>query len=386
MLHDWFQSKTDQLLPVIRQLVDIRGGSYDAAAINQVVDIMHSQLVASGMTVERTPLEDRGDLLHAHLQFGVGGPTVTIVGHTDTVWPVGSVADWGFDADSDRVSGPGVGDMKAALVIASTAVQAIAHLPLVGRVEIVLVPDEQLGSVGSKAWLEEIAATSDYCLGLEAGGLNSDVVTSREAVGALVLKASGIAAHVTEPGGRSVLDALIPIAAGLPNCEHDGDQLRIGIMNAGTSRQVAPATGELHIDVRSPTTAAAAALVERVRALVQSCATAGVILELDGGTTRPAFESERSHLLFALASEIAADLGLELLERHERGGSDASLFAAAGAATLDGLGPACGNNCGAGEYITIESIPERGAILAMMIARLLAPPDTARPDLLGRNR
>ena len=144
------------------------------------------------------------------------GPRVLIVGHADTVWPAGTAAEWPVQRDGDLLSGPGVGDMKGCLVMAAHACAAVRDaggLARIGALELLVVPDEELGSVGSRAWIERRARDSHACLGLEAGWPGGGLDVERGAVGALRLTATGRTAHAAghEGAGASAVAALAPL-------------------------------------------------------------------------------------------------------------------------------------------------------------------------------
>jgi glutamate carboxypeptidase len=144
--------------------------------------------------------------------------------------------------------------------------------------------------------------------------------------------------------------------------------VRVGVLRAGTARQVVPDSGELLVDLRAETTGAAEAAATAVRRLVDDVERpANVQLHVEGGVTRPAWPRGPGSLrLLELARGAAAELGVELGEVVERGGSDASFPGALGVPTLDGLGPVCHDSCSREERVEIASLAPRGAILAAL--------------------
>ena len=183
--------------------------------------------------------------------------------------------------------------------------------------------------------------------------------------------ATGSGRHVTDPGERA--SALAPLAALVGPIEGLGAEdalASVGRLVAGTARQIVPAQGELLIDLRASTTAAAEELARCIRAMVAAVPpVSGVTLAVEGGVTRPAWPRDAgSSALYSLAAAAGDELGVGVHELAERGGSDASLAGATGVPTLDGLGPICHDSCSRDERVEIASIPQWGAILASVAA------------------
>lgn len=368
------REETQTMLAEIELLVGIDSGSHDAAGVDRVSAAVAAMLAVQGFELSREPLAGHGDRVALTLVRGPG-PKLLIVGHADTVWPAGTVAQWSPQREGAMLGGPGVGDMKGCLVMAVHALAAAqrAGIDGIGTVELLLVPDEELGSVGSREWIERHARGADACLGLEAGWPGGGVVVERGAVGALRILARGRAAHSAahEDHGASAIAALAPLVGALEALGRPpSQQVGVGIFRGGVARQVVPDHAELHVDLRAGDAAAAQALLERVRALVANAAADGVTFTLEGGFTRPPLEARQSHELWQLASGCAAELELPLRAVASRGGSDASFAAALGVPTLDGLGPICHGSCSREERIEIASLAARGALLAQLIVAL----------------
>lgn len=348
------------MLEEIERLASIDSGSYDVAGVDAVADGFGELFAARGFEVTRT-----GHELTARRELGPG-PTLLLLGHADTVWAEG----WPVARDGDWLRGPGVGDMKGCVVMAAHALGvALAHGPEgLGAVEVLVVPDEELGSPASRAWIEDRARAADACFGLEAGWPGGGVV-ARGAVGAFYVTARGRTAHVAahEDEGASAVAVLAPLVAAIETCSRDGAQASVGVFRGGTARQVVPGEAELHVDLRAPDAARADALLARVEAAVATAGGGVVELQVRGGFTRPPLEEDRSRRLWALAQARSAELGIPLIAERSRGGSDASFAAALGVETLDGLGPICHDSCARTERIEMGSLVDRGALLAGLV-------------------
>jgi glutamate carboxypeptidase len=266
--------------------------------------------------------------------------------------------------------------MNGSVVMAAHALDvAVRHgLRGVGALEVLIVPDEELGSPGSRPWIEDRARMAGACLGLEAGWPGGGMVVARGAVGALYVRATGRAAHCAahEDEGVSAVAALAPLVAALEACGRpdEGVRVGVGVFRGGTARQVVPDAAELHVDLRAPDASAADALLGRLHAAIAAHAHPGAEISASGGFTRPAFDDTVSRELWGLAQARAGELGLAVEEVHARGGSDASFAGALGVATLDGLGPICHDSCARAERIEIASLADRGAVLAGILVDL----------------
>jgi glutamate carboxypeptidase len=356
------------------RLVAEESPSDHPAGVAAVAALLGDALAEAGCDTALVAVPGSGPLLDARLELGEG-PTVLVLGHTDTVWPLGTLVRWPFAADDDRLTGPGVGDMKCSLATAAHAIAALARRPPagLGAVRLLAVPDEERGSTASRPLIEAAARDADACLVLEAARPGGGVVTARGAVGALRISARGIARHVTDPGhAAGALAPLVHLAAlveGLGD-RGEGTAASVGILRGGSARQVVPGSAEMEIDLRAPTTAALDALAESVRCAARDTPRAHEVeIVVEGGTTRPAApRSVGAATLYELAREAADELGVPIHEVRERGGSDACFPAALGVPTLDGLGPICHGSCSPQERVDVHSIATWGAILASVAA------------------
>ncbi|MDT5125366.1 MAG: glutamate carboxypeptidase [Mycobacterium sp.] len=354
-------------------LVEIDSGSHDPDGVNAVTSVIGEALSPLGFISRHRHIgPDRGQLFTSSLRLG-SGPKVLVLGHADTVWPRGTAAQWPFANDGTRLSGPGVGDMKCALSMAVEAIAAaIAVAPQhIGEITYALVPDEELGSVGSRAVIEELGRAADLCLTLEAGAEGGGTITSRGAIGAMVVRFIGRTSHSTDPSGISALSAAARLVTAVEALtDRDAGRIcAVGILNAGTARQVVPDHAELHIDLRAPDTQAGWQLAQQIRELACMVSRGRPEVEVLGGITRPAMAAERSAPVFAMAVELAHTAGWTPFGVAETGGSDGSFVAGQGTLTLDGLGPVAFDECSRREAVEIASIVPRTALLAGLITQ-----------------
>jgi len=366
------RGETEAMVAATERLAGIDSGSGDEAGIARVCGALAEVLAGAGF--DARPRAEGG--LVATLG-APGGTRVLLLGHADTVWPDGTAASWPAGRADGMLSGPGVGDMKACLVMAAHAAAAardLGALDGVSAIELLVIPDEELGSVASRPWIEQRASGAAACLGLEAGWPGGGVVVERGAVGAVAVTAAGRTAHAAghEGRGASAVAALAPLVASLEALSRpeQGVLVSVGIFRGGVARQVVPDHAELSLDLRAPTQATADELMAAVTATVRDSRPSDVTLAVTGGITRPAWPRSASAWLWERAQARASQLGMPLHAVSSRGGSDASFAAALGVLTLDGLGPICHDSCARGERIEIASLAERAALLALLIADL----------------
>jgi glutamate carboxypeptidase len=324
---------------------------------------------------------ERGELIPAgagrlHVRWQFGRPTrVLVLGHLDTVWPKGTLARWPVDIRGDRISAPGVFDMKGGVIeIFSALRQMLGQMRSLDGICVLLTTDEEIGSPTSRALIEQSARGAEAVLVAEP---NSDgaVKVARKGVSLFSLQIQGRAAHAGTEPDRGV-NASVELArqvlsvTGLSRPEH-GTTVTPTVASAGTTSNTVPATARLDIDVRAQTLAEQ----ERVRAALLSLrpALAGVRLNLESGPSRPPFEADTSQALFTVAQAVAAELGRPGLRGVSAGGgSDGNFTAALGIPTLDGLGVTGGGAHAEGEWASLGSLSSQAEFLATLLRRLLS--------------
>ncbi len=371
------RGELDAILGMAERVVNIDSGSYLAAGVNAVIDVWAEMLRGMGFAVERAPLQGRGDQMTARLALGGNGPRVLVLGHADTVWPAATVAEWPFRREGERIMGPGVGDMKTNVTMALHVIRRLLKdgaLSGLASLTVCIVPDEEIGSPGSRAWLEAEGAKADLCLTMEPCRPEGGVVIGRGAVGAVYLRATGVTAHcgsAREKGASAVaaLAALVPALEALGD-PANGLSATVGIFRGGAARQVVPGEAEIHLDLRAPDDAAGETLLAEVRAIAaRPPADPRVSISMTGGFTRPAFPTlPEMRALYALAEGFCTELGAPIHAVVSRGGSDGSFTARLGVPTIDGLGPICHETCSRREWVEVPSIAQRGAVLAGLLA------------------
>ena len=310
---------------------------------------------------------------------GAGGPRVLLIGHTDTVFDDGTVAERPFRIDGDRALGPGVSDMKAGLLTGFFAIQALQEAGFDGFATVTYVcnPDEEIGSPFSGPVIRELAGNADVALVLEGARANGDIVSARKGVTDYRIDIAGRAAHAgvePEKGRSAVLEAAHKtVALHALNGRWPDVTVNVGVIEGGTRTNVVAERCSLHVDLRSPEEETFAAAQAEIQRICDETTVPDVAATVQAnGWHRPMEKKEGGARLAALAIEVARELGFELRDAATGGASDANTTAAAGVPTLDGLGPIGGDDHGPAEWVDLTSVVSRVALLAGLISRLPA--------------
>jgi glutamate carboxypeptidase len=355
------------LLETIDRLVRLESPSGDEPALIRCASELARQCESLGA---RTTGAGAGAPLHVRAEVGQGPPRILVLGHLDTVWPVGALEVVRKDG---RLYGPGAYDMKGGLGIGLQALRALLELDLLpGTVVLLCTTDEEIGSAGSRDLIEAEAREADAVLVLEPPLANGAVKTSRKGVGDFSIEITGVAAHAgVEPSrGASAIHELVRLAAsvlalGRPEI---GTTVNVGVVEGGTRSNVVAERASMAIDVRASSMVEAMRVDTGLRAL--SAGDPRISLTVRGGINRPPMErSEGVIRLYERARDVAAALGHDLLEGGTGGASDGNFTAALGIPTLDGLGAPGDGAHARHEHILVDALPFRSALLAGLIAR-----------------
>jgi glutamate carboxypeptidase len=372
-LRDFCRANRDWLLETIEALVALESPTTDKAAVDRCGSALASRLEAIGGRVTRLPRQDRGD--HLLAEFGCGTSQILLLGHFDTVWPVGQLDRMPLTRSGGRLHGPGVFDMKAGIAIAMLAARALLETgpALAHRIVMLWTTDEEIGSESSRAAIEDEARRSRAVLVLEPSLPGGAVKTARKGCGSYQLTVRGIAAHAgIEPqkGASAVqelahqilrVNALQNLAAGI--------SVNVVQVSGGVRSNVIPDEARAVVDVRVPTAAAAAEIDAAFRGLRPLDGRTSI--EATGGIDRPPLErTALVERLYKQARDVARELGQDLGEGGTGGGSDGNFTAALGIPTLDGLGAVGDGAHALHEHVDIESLADRAGLLAGLIARL----------------
>ena len=372
------KSREKELVRVLGEFVRCESPSHEKAAVDRMGRLVVREWQRRGARVRTLRQKSAGNHVRAEIWFGEGRPArqILILGHLDTVYPLGTLAKMPFRSAKGRLWGPGTFDMKAGLVLALFAVDALraAGLRLRKRLVFLWNSDEEIGSQSSRREIEREAKRSDAVLVLEpAYGRDGCLKTARKGVGTAELIVTGRAAHAgidPSAGVNAVHELALQIARLMKmNDRRRGITVQATVVAGGTTSNVVPEHARAKIDIRYSHLADAPKIDRRLQSLRPILK--GARIEMRGGVNRPPLE--RTHgvvKLFEHARELMGEMGLPLDEASTGGGSDGNFTGALGVPTLDGLG-AVGNGAhSVGEHVVIRSLPERAALLAGLLATL----------------
>jgi glutamate carboxypeptidase len=373
-----FERQRERMVETIREFVEIESPSDNKPAADRMAIFLAAKFEARGGRCRLHRARDFGDNLQIDFEGSSGAQSakrkpVLLLGHYDTVYPLGTLASMPCKLDQGRLHGPGVLDMKSGIALIFHAIEALQtwHGELPRPVTVFLVSDEEVGSHSSRKITEALAKKSAGVLVLEpAAGLRGAVKTARKGVGEYTLRVRGVAAHAgLDPGkGHSAIVELarqITVIAKMNNLGQ-GTSVNAGVIEGGTRTNVVAAAASVAVDVRIKKAKQASAIDRRFRALKpfdKNCK-----LEIAGGINRlPMERTAGVAALYQQARKIAAEMQWSLDEAAVGGGSDGNFTAGMGIPTLDGMGGVGEGAHAVHEYIVISELPRRALLLAGMI-------------------
>lgn len=364
-------ARAEWLVETIAELSRLESPSGDRVALARCGNALAAQLTELGAEVRRVPQDTAGDHLLATL--GTGRRQVLLLGHYDTVWPVGTVAGMPVEIRDGRLHGPGTFDMKAGLVLSLLAAAVAAPGLRDTRVRFLWTSDEEVGSRTSRALIETEARSSDAVLVFEPALPGGALKTARKGVGTYRLAVRGVSAHagIAPQDGASAITELARAVLALAALQAPGrgTTINTGVVSGGTRANVIAEQAEAEVDVRVAADDEQARVAAAIAALAP--ADARVALTWQGGFERPPLE-RGPHVvrLFELARQVGAALGVDVREGATGGASDGNFTAALGVPTLDGLG-ALGDGAHARhEHVDIATLADRAALAAGLLAAI----------------
>lgn len=340
------QDFSEQLLPMIERWVRFESPSHNEETLHGMARLIVEDALQLGLHAQLQPLSTEGaPLVHIHNRHdGDSRPGILVLGHYDTVHPVGTLQKNPWRIEGDKVYGPGTYDMKAGICLAlSGLAQAQAQGGTALPVDLVILPDEETGSHRSRQHIEDFARRSRYALVCEpARAEGGRCVTARKGTGFITIKAHGRPSHagMQHHKGRNAIEEIAHQTLALQAMTDyaRGITVSVGLVQGGTTVNVVPEHSQLRADFRLPDPAAADELRAKVSALQPRVP--DVKLDVDFQLNRPPMpRTEATVELLRRCQAFASSAGLALDEAPMTGGaSDANFTAALGLPTLDGLG------------------------------------------------
>lgn len=373
----YFRKQQTRIVDTISQLVEIESPSDVKASVDRLGAVLGSMFEEIGGQVTFHPAEKFGNQLQVDFKASRSArqKPVLLLGHMDTVYPIGTISKMPCRVAKGRVWGPGVLDMKSGISLALHVMGALGSWGLARPVTLLLVSDEEVGSKSSRALTEQLASDAATVLVLEpAYGFHGAVKTARKGIGDYTIKVTGKAAHSGldfEQGQSAVLELAKQICAIEKMVDlKRGITLNVGKVTGGTRVNVVPAEATALVDLRVATARDGVRLDRKLRGLKpfnKKCK-----ITVSGELNRPPMERTAGVAsLYARAGSIAKGLGWNLQEAAVGGGSDGNFTAALGIPTLDGLGGVGEGAHAEHESIVISELPRRAALLAGLIQAIM---------------
>ncbi|MGA7073246.1 M20/M25/M40 family metallo-hydrolase [Bradyrhizobium sp.] len=368
-----FDSET--MLSGLRAWVECESPTWDAPAVNRMLDLAAREMAIMGASIERIAgRQGFGDCVRAKFPHPKQGePGILIAGHLDTVHPVGTIEKLKWRREGNQCFGPGIFDMKGGNYLALEAIRQLARAsvstPL--PVTVLFTPDEEVGTPSARDLIEAEARRNKYVLVPEPGRPNNGVVTGRYAIARFNLEATGRPSHAgaTLSSGRSAIREMARQILVIDGMTSDDCTFSVGIVHGGqwVNCVATTCTGEaLSMAKRQ---------ADLDRGVEQMLALSGtsndVTFKVTRGVTRPVWEPDAGTMtLYEKTRSVAAAMGFDLPHGSAGGGSDANFTGAMGIPTLDGLGVRGADAHTLDEHIEVDSLAERGRLMASLLATL----------------
>ena len=370
--------EADQMLNRLRPWVECESPTHDPSAVNRMMDLATRDLALMGARIDRVPGRmGYGDCLRATFPHRhAGRPGLLLMGHMDTVHPVGTLAALPWRREGNRCYGPGIYDMKAGNLLVLEAIRqlAAAHIETPLPLTILFTSDEEVGSPSTRDLIEAEASRHAAVLVPEPGGPNHEVTTGRYAIARFHIETTGRPSHAGArlSDGRSAIRAMAERIPGIEDMTTEDCTFSVGVVRGGewvncvattcTAQVLSMAKRQADLDHGTARMMALSGTANDVRFTVRQT------------VTRPVWEPDaRTLALHARAEALAASIGIPLPHRSAGGGSDGNFTGAAGIPTLDGLGVLGAGGHTLEEHLLVDSLASRGRLLAGLMATLDGP-------------
>ena len=373
------EARQEEIIDQIAHVVNIDSPTFPNTGTNAISSHFAERYRAMGAEVEMIPgTHETGDHLLATFHGKrETGPHILLIGHCDTVFPEGTAAQRPFTMKDGIAYGPGVADMKGCLVTCQFMMEALLTegFEEFGKIGILYDTDEERGNPSSRNVIERIGKDAAAALIIESGRANGSTVSSRKGSCFGRLLVSGVSAHagVDPEKGRSAVHELAHQMVAIQKLEREGGTVNITGLSGGHRPHIVADEASCHVEVRAERQAIFDSMTDELRRITSSPHIEGTRSEFQILGGRPVMEfNAETEKLVSIAAEIAEDAGVEFMHAPSGGGSDGNYLSPLGVAVLDGLGPVGGNLHTDEEYLELESIAPRGALLGGLIERLSA--------------
>jgi glutamate carboxypeptidase len=365
---------TDAMLAGLRPWVECESPTFNAAAVNRAMDLAARDLAMLGARIDRIPGRmGFGDCVRATFPHASAAPGILVMGHLDTVHPLGTLEKLPWRREGGRCYGPGICDMKAGNYLAIEAIRQLLRARVTPKlpVTVLLTSDEEVGSPSTRDVIEAEAARHRFVLIPEPARPDGGVVTGRYAIARFRLEATGRPSHAGARlrDGRSAIREMARQIIAIEDMTTDDCTFSVGVIGGGQWVNCVATTCVGEALSMAKRQADLDAAVERMLAL--SASSNDVAFKVERTVTRPVWEPDgKTMALWERARAVALGLGFDIPPQSAGGGSDGNFTGAMGIATLDGLGASGDGFHTLGEYIEVDSLARRGRLIAGLLVSL----------------
>ena len=372
-----YKFETKKILSTLQSWVEVESPTFDKNAVNRMMDLCSNFLAEMGGRLERIPGKNNlGDCLRATFNEtpeNFNSPGILIMGHMDTVHPIGTLKKLPFRIDGEKCFGPGIFDMKSGNLIAMEAVKMLigkGDLPNL-KITILITSDEEIGSPSTRGLIESESLRSKYVLVPEPGLPDGGYVSGRYAIARFNLKTEGVPFHagINPKAGKSAVKEMAKRIIEIEDLSNDERTFSAGVINGGQwvncvssecfAEVISMAKEQRNLDEGSSTILGLAKSEE------------GIKFTVEQGVVRPVWEPNDGTLnLLAITNSVCKDLGLPFSHGSMGGGSDGNFSGALGVPTIDGLGTLGDGYHTLNEHLYIDSIAKRANVIANIIKLL----------------
>lgn len=376
---------SDEMLAGLRPWIECESPTHDAVAVDRMIALAARDMAAMGATIEIIPgrMGYAGCVRARFPHRKSGDPGILIAGHMDTVHPVGTLEKLSFRRDNDAsygdvCYGPGIQDMKGGNYLSLEAIRQLARAGLSTPlpVTVLFTPDEEVGTPSTRDLIESEAARNKYVLVPEPARRDGGLVTGRYAIARFNLTALGQPSHAGAylKEGSSAIREMARRIIEIEDMTGDDCTFSVGVLHGGEWVNCVASTCHAQALSMAKRQEDLDRGVARMLALsnADDASVTGAKFRVERGVTRPVWHPDQkgTTALFDIAKSIAADIGFEITSASQGGGSDGNFTGAMGIATLDGLGPRGAGLHTLQEHIVVESLAERGRLMAGLLATL----------------
>jgi glutamate carboxypeptidase len=371
----YFKSRQGEMVNLLKKIVSLESPSSDKNAVDKCSTFLAKEFQRYGAKITRYPFKDMGDLHLAEyprLKPKERKEQILILTHIDTVWPVGKIKEMPFYISGTKVFGPGVLDMKAGLVMAISSLRAIHELNIEppNKIAVFMNSAEEVGSEAANEMIHKLAKRSICVLCLEPSLPGGALKNERKGRLVIRLDIKGKSAHAGNPDeGINAVEELMAQLKSAQRLKSKAITVNIGIINGGERVNIVPDRASAYLDIRFWNSTQKIKVIDSLKQLQPTIRGAKVKYSVESYLP-PLEKSKASNRLFSRISEIASSMNMQLEAGKSGGGSDASIAANTGVATLDGLGPDGSGIHAEDEHLYLPSLIERTALLTEMLCQL----------------